>query len=1461
MLKHILPPTTAMPTPQDSGCRRWVFISYTHSDAAWADWLEQSLNAYELPEEIASRYAAPLVRKLGPVFRDLNSAKPGSSLPRILMEELDQSFALVVICSPGAAREESWVNQEIAYFKALERDERILPLVVAGQPGISLQGGRDAARGAECFPSNLLFRPVLNEHDRYVPSKTRDPIPLAADVSGHSPPAVSRKKRFLDEPEVVERERLKIICRLIEMASGQALDFNDFYSSEQRHKTELAQFEARKQRRRFQWAIGAVVMLMALAAATYLSMVRATRAEDRAKSSLAETEFTLSNADFRQAERLLGEKAPLDALAYLARAVRTNPGNWQAAHRLLSLLMQRNWGVRITDHFPGCEKVLHAAWSPSGDRLVTGDSDGLVRVWDVAAHKEVRGPLSVGPDANAYCVAFAPDGSKVAVGTLEKHAKGTARRGRVLLWDYAAGKVTAEIKMPETWVQWIAFSPDGNWLAVVMYHPPKDSSPGTLQSELTLWKMATRAQVGPPVPVKTFDMRPWNFDGRISFSPDSRELVVTGVPAQKSAGKSDANSLESLLGDNGGGMFAQQPAVFAVNDGFQQVVALHPVNSPEPATISPAGSYAATYDPVSRRLYCWDLKRKAGTSWGVRSPEWVGARHSADGMTLAHHPGGVEMAIACDDALYAFFPLQGNISEPMHLGRRITGLKMAQQGLKVATGMEDGSWRLAHLQNVEAGGCQFRSSGARSVMMWHPAFDFAVQLDPFEVMDLRPSRSLAVRIPGLTGSDRTQAATADGHVITADVMGKMADWGPSGTVPTAEKWMKNVMPEDEQQSQKDFEEDLRALKDNAGGGNKGVLGLVERLGGRQRRKVVGFSTDGSTVLVSAPRDHTVSLEETLTHRKIWTVKGGDPVAHSISNEGRYVFMMSGGKPGVPPLAVLLENDKTSSGKIVSLPGFEPSTCRNGEVSLDGKYFASSGKEGELRVWRLADQRLLVEEDYFHNRKPGNEGIPAEVSTGFQRDGVRHFVGGSAFFCSMARTYVFWNLADPAKKPLVCQYGRPDSVVYAAPHPTRLLVALASNTGQVTLLDGTDGKMARSFTTGLGTIRRAVWFPDGRRLAVMNTEGSFAVFDSETGSALTDVIAHKGADDVLIPADGSHLITCPTADYAGGFTAKKEDAEDIVRVTLLPPFPADKMSRADAETLASLAEAVCGVRLTPTGAQEPSSRTVNRAAGTTAGMGRFVDWFMDRGAQRKIAPQSAGTVAEAAMFARERCLHEMTSDRMRPEVVAGLFAEHPKDLMIVGCIASIISGDARLGIDPQAQAKVKGSQAMARRSAGIAASLIAWLEQQHDGDARTPKLLALLRERLQIVQRQVDAMNAQAELDLAAGTLSLSLGDGGAAWDSLQKVLASNPDQWKAYLYSALLSEALGNDVEKTMPLFKKAMEMDPDLVATVDLDPAFPRSLRSALLKLREAAAEQAQREMLQTSESPSSPSGAALGK
>lgn len=124
-----------------------TFISYSHTDSHWADWLQKRLEAYKLPDSMLNKVSgAPT---LSPVFRDRSELASGSSLSEAIQQACQESGSMIVICSPDSARSR-YVNQEILLFKKLGRTHRIFPIVVAGEPNSS-------DLSAECFPPALKY--------------------------------------------------------------------------------------------------------------------------------------------------------------------------------------------------------------------------------------------------------------------------------------------------------------------------------------------------------------------------------------------------------------------------------------------------------------------------------------------------------------------------------------------------------------------------------------------------------------------------------------------------------------------------------------------------------------------------------------------------------------------------------------------------------------------------------------------------------------------------------------------------------------------------------------------------------------------------------------------------------------------------------------------------------------------------------------------------------------------------------------------------------------------------------------------------------------------------------------------------------------------------------------------------------------------------------------------------------
>jgi tetratricopeptide (TPR) repeat protein len=133
-----------------------AFISYSHADRRWADWLHKALETYPIPQRLVGRRTAAgtIPKRLAPVFRDRDELPSATDLNRKVNEALAQSDALVVICSPRSASSR-WVDEEVRAFKRLGREQRVFCLIVDGEPNASDTPGREHE---ECFAPALRHR-------------------------------------------------------------------------------------------------------------------------------------------------------------------------------------------------------------------------------------------------------------------------------------------------------------------------------------------------------------------------------------------------------------------------------------------------------------------------------------------------------------------------------------------------------------------------------------------------------------------------------------------------------------------------------------------------------------------------------------------------------------------------------------------------------------------------------------------------------------------------------------------------------------------------------------------------------------------------------------------------------------------------------------------------------------------------------------------------------------------------------------------------------------------------------------------------------------------------------------------------------------------------------------------------------------------------------------------------------
>ncbi|TAN08716.1 MAG: toll/interleukin-1 receptor domain-containing protein [Rhodanobacteraceae bacterium] len=152
-----------------------AFISYSHRDKAWADWLHKALEAYRVPSRLVGTHTAhgSVPRRLNPIFRDRDELASAHDLGCKVNAALAQSANLIVICSPHSAASR-WVNEEVLAFKRLGRTERIFCVIVDGEPNAA---DKADAEIAECFVPALRFQ--IDAHGQPTAERAE---PIAADA-------------------------------------------------------------------------------------------------------------------------------------------------------------------------------------------------------------------------------------------------------------------------------------------------------------------------------------------------------------------------------------------------------------------------------------------------------------------------------------------------------------------------------------------------------------------------------------------------------------------------------------------------------------------------------------------------------------------------------------------------------------------------------------------------------------------------------------------------------------------------------------------------------------------------------------------------------------------------------------------------------------------------------------------------------------------------------------------------------------------------------------------------------------------------------------------------------------------------------------------------------------------------------------------------------------------------------
>jgi WD40 repeat protein len=529
---------TPAETSQTQPFKYWAFISYSHRDKQWGDWLHRSLETYQVPKRFVGEATrdGPRPKKLFPIFRDRDELPVSADLGTQINEALAQSRYLIVICSPNSAASQ-WVNQEIKFFKKLGREDRVLALIVAGEPNAS-DNKPGFAPDQECFPEALRYR--LDSAGHPLPIRTE---PIAGDArTGKDGKTTAR---------------LKLLAGLLDVN----FDGLRQREHERRRRSLIAVTVAASVIALTMGALAALAFLQANEANQQRSLAEVQKREAQQQKELAqvrETEARHQLAEFyaergRQ-ELIAGD--PSRAAPFLAAAYTANPQQ-HVVQTLLGLALRpmQSQLFALNGHTDGIQQVYY---SDDGRLIVSSQTGNSVIVWDAKTGKRLR---TIPCEDVVFESAICFSAGKLAV----------AGSGKVKVWDLGHSEQPLTVlQHGYATIHVIAMSKGAQTLAIGC-----DSGlAGSPYATVAVWDLATKHKINEfwaGENVRALDFSP---DGkRLAAGSDNHHLYIWDCASGQTTLDADQGEAVSAICFDGVGdrvaSLSQKsgPKIWSVDDG------------------------------------------------------------------------------------------------------------------------------------------------------------------------------------------------------------------------------------------------------------------------------------------------------------------------------------------------------------------------------------------------------------------------------------------------------------------------------------------------------------------------------------------------------------------------------------------------------------------------------------------------------------------------------------------------------------------------------------------------------------------------------------------------------------------------------------------------------------------------------------------------------------------------------
>lgn len=348
-----------------------AFISYRHAeiDKFAAENLHKKLEAFRLPKSIIKQRGKDCKKKIERVFRDRDELPLASNLADPIMEALEDSEFLIVICSPRLPQSQ-WCKKEIETFISLHGHEKVLAVLVEGEP-------------EEAFPEALLYQECVVTKEDGSTETVRKPVePLAADVRGKN------KKEIL---KAMDGELLRLAAAMFGCAYD---DLKQRHKEQKMRKLLTASLAASS----IFLAFGAVSTTMAVRIRMQKEQIEQQAEEIGEQKAQIEVQYqeALRNQSRSLAEKSLGILSDGDRLSAIRTALTAfedttegtpMPITAEAQYALTecSYVYQNGEKMMPYQNFAHDTNVLYMQASKDGNYLLSTDQAGGVYVWEAAS--------------------------------------------------------------------------------------------------------------------------------------------------------------------------------------------------------------------------------------------------------------------------------------------------------------------------------------------------------------------------------------------------------------------------------------------------------------------------------------------------------------------------------------------------------------------------------------------------------------------------------------------------------------------------------------------------------------------------------------------------------------------------------------------------------------------------------------------------------------------------------------------------------------------------------------------------------------------------------------------------------------------------------------------------------------------------------------------------------------------